>query len=160
MTTSYRPQVLWILMGPLLGAPAGTAVGAVLALILITSESPATGVSDVLGAVGVSLIVGAVYGGTTGAVTGFFVGLPLVFLVGRHLPRDVARRRAWVLGGVLPPVALVVTFSVISGEVWIVTEVPQGDGWWSVLWLLVPSALGGPLAAKAAALDAPQTPTS
>ena len=161
MTTSYQPQFLWLLMGPLLGVLSGMAAGAALLLGFAAADSSVTTGTGVLSAVAWSLILGAMYGGICGAVPGFFVGLPLIFLVGRHLPRDVARRRAWVLGVVLPPFALVGTLSVMSGDVKMVgTGLPRGDDWWGLVPFLSASVLGGPLAARAAALDALPTPAS
>lgn len=62
---------------------------------------------------------------------------------------------------VLPPFALVVAFSVIFGDVMMVgTALPRGDDWWGLAPFRSASVLGGPLAARASALDALPTPVS
>ena len=158
MTTTYRPQPLWLLMGPLLGAVSGSLIGALalMGLLLADPLSDPSG-TEVLQVIGLSLTLGGIYGAGSGAVVGFLVAVPLVFLVGSHLPRDVARRRALALGLVLPPVMLAVCFVLYTGNhlAW-----PQAEERW---WLLAPlgaSALGGPMAARAARTAATRTTAS
>ena len=85
-----------------------------------------------------------------GAAVGAVVGIPLVFLVGRHLPRDVARRRAYVLGAVLPPLTLFVGTAVLFDDL----LVSPGAEW---LWYLLPlsgaALLGSRLAGWLAGMD-------
>jgi hypothetical protein len=106
--TAYRPQYLWLVFAPFSGACAGAVVATVLVWVVALSQPSSMTASDVLAGIGFGLALGGIYGGLVGAGVGFVVGIPLVFLVGRHLPRVVARRRAYVLGAVLPPVTLLV----------------------------------------------------
>ena len=115
MTPSYRPQPMWLLMGPLLGAFAGAVVATVLVWGVALTQAP-TSPSDLADGVLIGLVLGGIYGGLVGAGVGLVVGLPLVFLVGRHLTREVARRRAHVLGAVLPPLTLVVGVVLASDD--------------------------------------------
>ena len=85
-----------------------------------------------------------------GGIVGAMVGLPLVFLVGRHLPRPVARRRAFALGVVLPPLVLTLAFVVLTGHH---LSRPHGEDWWFLLPLVGAALLGGPMAAFTARTD-------
>lgn len=130
----WRPQLLWLPMVALLGGACGAAVGAAL-MAAVGLVDPAGGALVGLAAL---VGVGTVYGAVAGVAVGLAVGLLMVFLVGAHLPRDVARVRARACGHVLPPVVMLGPF-LLTGEL------GAGAGW----WLLVPVAaavLGGPLA--------------
>jgi hypothetical protein len=113
MTVAYRPQPLWLAMGPLLGAFSGAVVATLLiwGLALVGSTSLTWG--GIGAGVVLGLYLGIVYGGACGLAVGFVVGVPMVFLVGRHLPREVARRRAHVWGAVLPPATMIVLAAVV-----------------------------------------------
>ncbi|MBL0746120.1 hypothetical protein [Nocardioides baculatus] len=159
--TTYRPQPLWLLMGPLLGSAAGALVGLVLVVGTFGVGTVSDGTGEMLLALPVLVVVGVLVGGFLGAIAGFFAGLPFVFLVGRHLPRDVARRRAFTLGFAVSPLALLTTFGVINGDAsWFVS------GWPSVvdsgvgIVLLASSVMGGLMAAKAAGMDDLPEPVS
>lgn len=89
MTTSYQPQFLWILLGPLLGALSGTAIGVVLLVFgFVDLGFNGAGATDVLTDVAVSLILGAVYGAICGAVAG---SVP-VGVIARRTSRCPGRR--------------------------------------------------------------------
>src|SRR5688500_7512310 len=107
----YRPQLRWFLLGPLLGAASGSLVAFVWLMGTAVADGPAPSPMGLLASIGPFAVVAVVLGGTLGAGVGLLAGAPLVFLVGRHLPRSVARRRALVLGAVLPPIAMVALFS-------------------------------------------------
>lgn len=163
MNTTYRPQFLWALMGPVIGAISGAVVGIVVLVDTNLSDgSLATNPGGALGAVLTGVAVGGLFGGFFGAVAGFFAGLPMIFLVGRHLPRAVARRRAFVLGAVLSPLAMLVAFSLMAGEVRLFGDgLPHGEEWLGLLTFLPASLLGAPLAAWAAHVDhLPRPPVS
>ncbi len=161
MTSSYRPQYLWLLTGPLIGACAGTltVVGIVTAVALadpqpLTLGEVATGAPAVL-------VGGVLVGGFFGAVTGFFAGLPFIFLVGRHLTRRVARRRAFVLGALVSPFATLTAFAVVLRDPGVLALGGlTSAGWDDIVPLLVPSLLGGALAAWAAGKDELPRPVS
>ena len=113
MTNSYRPQYLWLLTGPLIGACAGTRGRASLPAVALADPQPLT-LGEVAPGSAPVLVGGApAPAGSSDAVTGFFAGPPFIFLVGRHLTRRVARRRAFVLGALLPPLATVAAFVVL-----------------------------------------------
>lgn len=119
-TTRWRPQVLWMPMGGLLGAMAGAATGAaVMVLAPLADGVSATdrdgSVVALLGAIAALVVIGVWFGGIAGLVVGLFVGVELMFLVGAHLPRDVARRRAYRWGLVLPPLTMLAALVVWSG---------------------------------------------
>ena len=138
--TGYRPQPLWILVGPLLGGFAGAAVGTAM-MLAAAGISVSDGSGDTEGLVFL-VLMGASYGGVIGAVVGVAVGIQLTFLVGAHLPAGVARRRACVLGSLLTPLTMLAPF-LVAGDVTLV----RGDDWWLVMPLVGGAALGGPLAA-------------
>jgi hypothetical protein len=138
-------------MGPLLGALSGTVVAFVVLMVGLTVDGPTPSVTGVLAGAVPVLLLAVVFGGLVGAGVGLLAGLPLIFLVGRHLTTPVARRRAFVLGIVLPPLAMLAAFSILTGEPPVVpTDVPRGEDWLELVWFPAASLLGGPLAARAA----------
>lgn len=110
MAIHYRPQLLWLVMGPLLGAFSGAVVAALMiwGALLLGSTSSSTELAGIGAGIVMGLVLGAIFGGISGGAVGLVVGIPMAFLVGRHLSRDVARRRAYALGAVLPPLVLFV----------------------------------------------------
>jgi hypothetical protein len=135
----WRPQVLWVPMGLLLGALSGAVVGVVLLLgtVLVEPVLTSTTVTETWWeGLAFALVAGSWFGGLVGLAVGFVVGLEMMFLVGSHLPREVAQRRAYVLGFVLPPVTMVGPFAFVDG-VSLSLSPPSGETLW---WLLV---LGG-----------------
>ncbi len=149
MTQSWRPQILWLPMGGLLGALSGALTGTALLLVvmLVDLTEPGGATEGFWGSVGLIVILGAWFGGMAGLVVGLFVGVELMFLVGAHLPRDAARRRAHRLGFVLPPLTMVVPFAVpwlLRGDLDVSTI--SADDWFWVVALAGASLLGGPLA--------------
>lgn len=157
MSDRYRPQFLWLLMGPMIGAFSGAVVGTVLVWSVALAEASSLTTSDVLLGLVFGLYLGGVYGGCCGIAVGLVVAVPLVFLVGRHLPRDVARRRAYVLGAVLPPLVLVAGVVVLLD---VRLSWPHGEEFWSLLALAGAGLMGGRLAAWAAGMDELPTPVS
>jgi hypothetical protein len=163
--TGYRVQVLWMPRGALIGAAAGAAVGAVAtAGVVLADEATSGGVWELVAGTVAFGGLGAFAGAVLGAVVGFVAGIPLVFLVGQHLPLATARRRAFVSGLVLPPAGMAVAFAGMSGD-WSMLAT-----WWdhpvsSLLAnsvFLAPSLVGAPLAAWAAGKDLrmPRPPVS
>ena len=148
-------------MGPLLGAVSGTAVAFTVLMVGLAVDGPTPSVTGLLaGAVPVAGLA-AIFGGLVGAGVGLLAGLPLVFLVGRHLSTPVARRRAFVLGALLPPLAMVAAFAILTGEpVSLPTELPRGEEWLELVWFPAASVLGGPLAARAATRIMPRADVS
>ena len=150
--TSWRPQVLWFPMGGLLGALAGAATGVVMLLVVAALAVTSDGIGTIVADLVYVVFVGVLFGGMAGAVVGLFVGVELMFLVGAHLPRDVARQRAYVLGFVLPPATMLVGGFVLSGG-----EVSLGAGsfWWAMP-LVGGSLFGGPFARWLAGFQPPR----
>jgi hypothetical protein len=151
-TTYWRPQVLWMPMGGLLGALAGALTGTVLLLATTLVESRAGAHEDLWESVVFVVVAGPWFGGIAGLVVGLCVGVEMMFLVGAHLPRDVARRRAYALGFALPPVTMLVAVVLLSGG-----EVSLGAGapFWVVTFVGA-SLLGGPLARWLAGFQPPR----
>lgn len=154
-TTPWRPQVLWFPMGGLLGALAGAATGVatlvVVAALSVTSDGVGTIVADLVFVV----FIGALFGAMAGAVVGLFVGVELMFLVGAHLPRDVARRRAYRLGFVLPPATMLAGLLLLgNGEV-----SPAAGAFWGAMPLVGASLFGGPFARWLAGFQPPRPDT-
>lgn len=151
-TTYWRPQVLWMPMGGLLGALAGALTGMALLLATTLVESSSGADEGLWESLLFVVVAGAWFGGIAGLVVGLFVGVEMMFLVGAHLPRDVARRRAYALGFALPPATMLVAVVLLSGG-----EVSLGAG--EPFWL-VPfagaSLLGGPLARWLAGFQPPR----
>jgi hypothetical protein len=148
-------------MGPLLGALSGTVVAFVVLMVGLTFDGPAPSVGSVLAGAVPVLLLAVVFGGLVGAGVGLLAGLPLVFLVGRHLSAPVARRRAFALGILLPPLAMVATFSILTGDpVTLPADLPRGEEWLELVWFPAASLLGGPLAARAATRVLPRTDVS
>ena len=154
MSDRYRPQLLWLLMGPVIGAMSGGIVG--IGVTLVATLAASTDEADILLGLPLLVIAGTLIGGFHGAVAGFFAGLPFIFLVGRHLARPVARRRAFALGVLVSPFAMLVMFSVLFGGSPLTWHLDS----WGAVALLVPSLLGGRLAAWAAGLDELPKPVS
>lgn len=144
-TTTWRPRLLWIPMGCVVGAASGAAAGMVL---LLVAAALSTGWSEVLFA----LVAGAFFGGLVGAVVGLAVGLEMCFLVGAHLPREEARRRARWLGHLLPPLTMLAPF-VVSGGVDL--SGLDGEALAPLFLLVAAAAVGGPLARWIAGLQPP-----
>lgn len=157
MPHSYRPQFLWLLFSPFLGGFSGTVVATVLVWLVALADATSLSPSDVLAGIGIGLVMGVFYGGMVGAGVGLVVAVPLVFLVGRHLPRDVARRRAHVLGAVLPPVTLVVGPAFFFDDF---LASPGGAGLWMLLPLAGAALLGSRLAGWLAGMDDVSRPAS
>jgi hypothetical protein len=158
----WRPQVLWCPMGGLLGAFAGAPVGIVYLAALMLRGDPTWGGADGVGGLVVAAVgLGAWFGGIAGMVVGGFVGVELMFLVGSHLPRGTARRRAYVLGFVLPPLTmlgLVQVVALVDGGGALRLS-PSGIGWsWAIL--AGGSLMGGPLARWLAGWQPPEVPVS
>ncbi|CAM3637519.1 hypothetical protein NOZE110980_08630 [Nocardioides zeicaulis] len=120
----YRPEPLWIPAGLIAGGLSGGAVGTIVLGLALALDDP--------GEVVVGATIGAVYGAPVGAAVGLAVGVAMTFLVGSHLGRAAARRRARTLG----PAATLVALGV---------AVPPFLGWLSVLVLPVGVALAVPL---------------
>lgn len=148
-------------MGPLLGALSGTLVAFAVLMVGLTADGPTPSVTDVLaGTVPVALLA-FVFGGLVGAGVGLLAGLPLTFLVGRHLSTPVAWRRAFVLGVLLPPLAMLTVFSVLSGGPAVDTaDLPRGEKWLQLVWYPASSVLGGLLAARTATKVMPRPDVS
>ncbi len=161
MNPRYRPDLRWILKGPLIGALSGTVVAFTVVLVALAVDGPSSSIGNMLaGAVSV-LMLAVVFGGLVGGAVGLLAGLPLVFLVGRHLSTPVARRRAFLLGVLLPPLAMVAAFSVLTGESPVLpADLPRGDDWLELVWFPAASVLGGPLAAWAATRPMPRDDVS
>ncbi len=143
MPDRYRPQFQWLLMGPALGAFSGAVVATLLVWGVALSETRSMTVSDLLLGAAFGLYLGGVYGGICGIAVGLVLAVPLVFLVGRHLPRDVARRRAYVLGAALPPVILLVGVVVVLD---VRLSWPEGDELWGLFPLAGAAVMGSRLA--------------
>ena len=95
-----------------------------------------------------------VFGAAAGTGVGLVVGLEMMFLVGAHLSREVARHRAYVLGFLLPPVtmlaAALLTADGSTGLTW-------SEGLWWAITLGGASVLGGPMARGVAGMGSPRT---
>lgn len=157
MPPTYRPQFLWLLFSPLLGAFAGAVVATVLVWGVALTQAGSLTVSDLATGAVMGLVLGGIYGGIAGAAVGAVLAIPLVFLVGRHLPRDVARRRAYVLGAVLPPVILLAGVVVLldARVSW-----PEGEEFWGLLPLAGAAITGSRLAGWLAGMDDVERPVS
>ncbi|RYC14230.1 hypothetical protein [Nocardioides zhouii] len=161
MNPDYRPDFRWILTGPLIGALSGTAVAFEVLMVVLTVDGPVPSVGHVLAGAVPVLLLAVVFGGLVGAGVGLLAGLPLVFLVGRHVSALEARRRAFALGVLLPPLAMVAAFSVLTGEPpGLPSHLPRGEEWLELVWLPAASLLGGPLAARAATRTMPRPDVS
>lgn len=122
---------------------------------------PPSGADELVAGLTETLVAGILVGGVLGSVVGLFAGVPLVFLVGRHLPPAVAQRRARLLGALLPPIALLAVVSVLSGEVVRPGPgLPRGEDWWALVPFLAAAALGAPLASWAVGTDLPRPDVS
>ena len=157
MTVTYRPQPLWLAMGPLLGAFSGAVIATLLLWGLALVESASLTWGGIGAGLAVGLYLGVVYGGACGLAVGFVVGVPMVFLVGRHLPREVARRRAYVLGAVLPPATMLALAVVLLDArlSW-----PHGEDSAILLVLAGAAVLGSRSAGWLAGLDGLPEPVS
>lgn len=153
MTTSYRPEYLWLLMGPVIGAFAG-AVVATLTIWVMVLWDPASW-SGIGGGLAAGFYLGLIGGGTVGGGVGFVAGVPLVFLLGQHLAPDVARRRAHVLGAVLPPIVLLLGPAAVLD---VRLSWPHGDDYAVLVPLLGSALLGSRLAGWVAGKDASPAP--
>lgn len=149
--SGYRPQPVWILTGPLAGALAGAITGAAVLLVVALVDPTGTftgsgGAQEAFWAVGALIVIGGWFGGIAGLAVGLVVGVEMAFLVGSHLPREVARRRARVLGHVLPPLTMAAP---VLATTWAhggdVSSGTPGLLWWATA-LVGASTVGGPLA--------------
>lgn len=146
MSADYRIEWRWLLMGPLLGYFSGfvvvSATGLCCPLFLL-----------------MTIPFGAVVGGPIGAGVGLVACLPLVFLVGPHLPVETAERRALALGAVLPPlVLLVVPLDPVTARLGLG---PLPTWGWAALCLYGgTAALGGVTAALTVRTDMPRAEVS
>ena len=155
----FRPRLMWLLTGPFVGAVAGAVVAfAILLPVFLLDGSRPPGPLAALASVWSALSVSLAFGGLCGAAVGFVAGLPLIVLVGRHLPRRVARRRAFVLGVLLSPVAMTVVFWLLSGALLVDPAFRDTDAA-ELLPLLAASLLGGSLAAWVAPAGLPRPPS-
>lgn len=110
---SWRPQFLWLPMGLFVGAASGALVGLTLFELLLVLEGDWTS-SYMWGHIG--LIYGGMFGGAVGLVAGVFMAL----LVGSHLPLDVARTQALLVGSISTLVVDLAIFLLWVGrEPWI-----------------------------------------
>lgn len=168
MTTShgppreaYRPQLRWLLLGPILGAGSGSLVAFVFLFLVFALDGKPPSATELLTGTAPTAVLAVVIGGPFGAAVGLLAALPLAFLVGRHLPRPVARRRAFALGAVMPPVAMVGLFSLVSGR-FALADVDLGrtEEWLGLTWFVAAAALGGPLAARATSRLLPHSDAS
>lgn len=157
-TARWRPQILWVPVGGLLGALAGGVTGAAFVVVVLLADDVSLSaqqgpVLEAMGSIVLLLIIGLLFGAVAGAPVGLAVGVQLMLLVGAHLPREVAQHRAHRLGFVLPPVTLVL---LATTDAFLWTE----DAAWSVVTLAGASLLGGPIARWFAGLQPPRTPVS
>jgi hypothetical protein len=155
----WRPQVLWLPMGGLLGAFSGALVGIVYAAMFLAADDPFSGDTGPAGFVVAAVGLGAWFGGIVGLAVGCFVGVELMFLVGAHLSRDTARRRAYALGFLLPPLTMlgmVQVVALVNGT----GALPLADVGWSWVLLAGGSLMGGPLARWLAGWQPPRMPVS
>jgi hypothetical protein len=161
-TIRWRPQVLWVPMGLLLGALSGAIMGVVLLLGTVVVQPALTGssVTESRWEDLVLVVVGGTwFGGIAGLVVGLVVGVELMFLVGAHLPREVARRRAYLWGFVLPPVTMVGgPLALVDGVS--LSVAPTGETAWTLLVLGGASLLGSRQARWLAGLKPPETEVS
>ena len=161
VSPDYRPEPRWILVGPLIGALSGTVVAFVFLMVVLTLDGPAPSVGAVLAGAVPVLLLAVLFGGLVGAGVGLLAGVPMVFLVGRHLSPQVARRRATLLGVLLPPLAMVAGSAVLAGGSQVVpTDLPRGEEWLQLFWFPAASLLGGPLAARTATRTMPRSDVS
>jgi hypothetical protein len=155
-TVTWRPQVLWFPMGGLLGALAGAVTGVAIVLLVPVIALVGPGSPElILGDLVWGVLVAIVFGGMGGAVVGLFVGVELMFLVGAHLPRDVARRRAFRLGFVLPPATMLVP-ALLTGSIDLFRW--DGEEIWALMLMTGACVLGGPLARWLAGFQPPRPP--
>lgn len=148
----WRPRYMWLPMGALLGAIAGGLTGATLMLVtsLVDPDATTSGngsAIDAVGAVAPLLVIGLVFGAAAGIGVGLVVGLEMVFLVGAHLSREVARHRAYILGFVLPPVTMLTPALLASDSSMHLT---WSEGLWWAITIGGASLLGGPMARRVA----------
>lgn len=138
------------MLGPLLGAGSGSLVAFVFLFVLSALDGAPPSAPELLAGTGPTAVLAVVVGGPVGAAVGLLTAVPLALLVGCHLPRPVARRRAFVLGALLPPVAMVALFSLLSGRFVLAdVDLRRGEEWLGLTWFVAAAALGGPLAARA-----------
>ena len=149
MTDRYQPQPFWLLKGAVLGAGCGAAVGVLLMVNEVWGrvEEPDTayipeGLSD-------AMVIGIVFGGFIGVLTGLLVGAVMAVLLSSHLPLDVQRRRALILGTVLPPLTLCAVVLMFVGDLTL-------DGGAGLALFLSPGLIGGPLARWATGFHLPR----
>lgn len=153
-TVRWRPQVRWFPTGGVLGALAGAATGVAIVLLVPVIALMGQGSRElILGDLVWGVCVAIVFGGVGGAVVGLVVGVELMFLVGAHLPHDVARRRAFRLGFVLPP-ATMLLLALVTGSI----DLSRWDGEevWALMLLTGACVLGGPLARWRAGFQPPR----
>jgi hypothetical protein len=118
-----RPEPRWLVAGAVLGAAAGTVVGALWGLLLfLPPGEPVAG-----------LVIGGSYGLVGGALVGLAVGALVSVLVGRERPRPAARRRATWAGLVVTPLMVVVLLVLLP-------LIPVGS--WAVPLLVMAAAAG------------------
>ena len=149
---------MWLPMGALLGAIAGGVTGAAAMLVtsLVDPDATTSGSGsaiDTIGAVAPLLVIGLVFGAAAGIGVGLLVGLEMVFLVGAHLSREVARHRAYLLGFVLPPVTMLTPALLASSSS---MQLTWSEGLWWAITLVFASLLGGLLARWAAGTGLPR----
>lgn len=145
----YRPQPFWMFKGVLLGIAAGglVASGLLVADVVTRTEDPDT--AYIPEGIGSAISLGVFFGGMVGALTGLLVGLVMTFALGSHLSVAVERRRALVLGAVVPPLVLMAVISLVSGS-------PFVPGPVEVVPLAASMVLGGLLARWAARFKLPR----
>lgn len=145
----YRPQPFWMFKGVLLGIAAGSVVASGLLVADVVTRTPEPDTIHIPEGIGSAISLGVFFGGMVGALTGLLVGLVMTFALGSHLPAAVERRRALVLGAVVPPLVLIAVISVVSGSRFVPGPV-------EVVPLAGSMLLGGPLARWAARFKLPR----
>lgn len=167
-TTPRRSQFLWLPMGGLLGALSGalTGMGLLLLVTLVDLADPDVHHEGLGMSILFIVIAGGWFGGIAGLVVGLFVGVEMMFLVGVHLPRDIARRRAFLGGSLLTPltmVALIALPAVLQGGLGrpeVHVGVPSLDDLWWLTPLAGGSVFGGHFARWMAGFRTPPPPVS
>ena len=126
-TPSLRPLPLWIATGLVLGSLSGAAVGAVtLAAAELVETSSLTWAGE---AAAFGMAYGAAWGASTGPVVGLVLG---VLAVGLPLPRDEARKRAYVYGTLVTAAVLgvalvpVLALGLLAVAIWVVGVLAAG----------------------------------
>lgn len=148
-----RPQPFWLLKGAILGAVSGAAVAVLLMVSEVWGRVEEPDTAYIPEGWWDAVLIGVVFGGLIGVLTGLLVGAAMAVLMSDDLTLDAQRRRALVLGTVLPPLALGAVIVVFAGDL-------QIDDWGDLGVFLVPGLIGGPLARWATGFQLPRPPLS